>query len=165
MLMRSSKSIASASSKRFWYVVYAREIIFNLKSSPTVRAYSAGEIKESFAREISFKIDFGVMFFSEISSSFKMLFIKRRWSSVSYTVKCEEYPMRSPSRRKIRAQVEWNVDAQMSLAVSPSMAHRRSFSSPAALFVKVIAMMRHGAHAETLKCSCDSVVSGVPFSI
>ena len=157
MLMRSSKSIASASSKRFWYVVYAREIIFNLKSSPTVRAYSAGEIKESFAREISFKIDFGVMFFSEISSSFKMFFIKRRWSSVSYTVKCEEYPMRSPSRRKIRAQVEWNV--------SPSMAHRRSFSSPAALFVKVIAMMRHGAQAETLKCSCVSVVSGVPFSI
>ncbi len=59
--------------------------------------------------------------------------------------------MRSPSRRRMRAQVEWKVEAQMSLPSAPSIAQRRSLSSPAALFVKVIAMIFHGRQAEALR--------------
>ena len=55
-----------------------------------------------------------------------------------------EKPSRSPSRRSILAQVEWKVEAQTSFPLSPSMAESLSFSSPAALLVKVIAMIRHG---------------------
>ena len=64
-------------------------------------------------------------------------------------VKWELYPSRSPSRRSIRAQLEWKVEAQISRPGSPSMAERRSFSSPAALFVKVIAIILQGAGADT----------------
>ena len=45
----------------------------------------------------------------------------------------------------MRTQAEWKVLAQMSFARSPSMRSRRDFSSSAALFVKVMAMMRQGS--------------------
>ena len=48
------------------------------------------------------------------------------------------------SRRRMRTQAEWNVEAQMSLAAGPSIRSSRSFSSPAALLVKVMAMMDQG---------------------
>ena len=48
--------------------------------------------------------------------------------------------MRSASRRRMRTQAEWKVEALTSPpTVSPSIALRRSLSSPAALFVKVMA--------------------------
>ena len=53
-------------------------------------------------------------------------------------------PSRSMSRRRMRTQAEWKVEAQMSLAAGPSIRSSRSFSSPAALLVKVMAMMDQG---------------------
>ena len=53
-------------------------------------------------------------------------------------------PSRSMSRRRIRTQAEWKVEAQMSLASGPSIFSSRPFSSPAALLVKVMAMMDQG---------------------
>ena len=60
-------------------------------------------------------------------------------------VKEEEKPSFSMSRRRMRTQAEWKVEAQMSLAAGPSIRSSRSFSSPAALLVKVIARMVQGA--------------------
>ena len=60
-------------------------------------------------------------------------------------VKEEPKPRRSASRRSIRTQAEWKVQAQMSLAFSPSIRSSLSFSSPAALLVKVMARMRQGS--------------------
>ena len=48
------------------------------------------------------------------------------------------------SLRSMRTQAEWNVEALMFIPSSPSIAARRSLSSPAALFVKVMARMFHG---------------------
>ena len=45
----------------------------------------------------------------------------------------------------MRTQAEWKVRAQMSFARSPSMASSLDFISSAALFVKVMAMMRQGS--------------------
>ena len=61
-------------------------------------------------------------------------------------------PMRSASRRKMRTQVEWKVAALTSPpTVSPSMAFRRSFSSPAALLVKVMASTFQGRAGRTAR--------------
>ena len=49
----------------------------------------------------------------------------------------------------MRTQAEWKVEAQMSLASGPSRAARRSFSSPAALLVKVMAMISQGRGTST----------------
>lgn len=59
-------------------------------------------------------------------------------------VKERSKPSRSMSRRRIRTQAEWKVAAQTSLASGPRRRSRRSFSSPAALFVKVMARMLQG---------------------
>lgn len=48
------------------------------------------------------------------------------------------------SRRRMRTQAEWNVEAHTSLAAGPRRAASRSFNSPAALLVKVMAMISHG---------------------
>ena len=56
-------------------------------------------------------------------------------------------PSLSASRRSMRTQAEWKVLAQMSFARSPSIRSRRDFSSSAALFVKVMAMMRQAPRA------------------
>ena len=61
------------------------------------------------------------------------------------------------SRRKIRQQAEWNVIAQTSSASVPSIRSSRSFSSLAALFVNVIAMIDHGAAG----CSAQSASARV----
>ena len=46
----------------------------------------------------------------------------------------------------MRTHAEWNVEAQISAAASgPSMRSMRSLSSSAALFVNVMAMIRHGS--------------------
>ena len=45
------------------------------------------------------------------------------------------------SRRRMRTQAEWKVEAQMPSAWSPRRAARRSLSSPAAWLVKVMAMI------------------------
>ena len=68
-----------------------------------------------------------------------------RESSVSYMVKWDEKPSLSPQRRRMRAQVEWKVAAQTSSAPSPPTASILSFSSPAALLVKVMASICHGS--------------------
>ena len=49
------------------------------------------------------------------------------------------------SRRRMRTQAEWKVEAHTSSASGPSILARRSFSSPAALLVKVMARMVQGA--------------------
>ena len=64
-------------------------------------------------------------------------------------VKLEEKPSFSISRRRIRTQAEWKVAAQLSLAAGPSIFSSRSFSSPAALLVKVMARMDQGAAGST----------------
>ena len=51
-------------------------------------------------------------------------------------VKLAGKPSFSASRRRMRTQAEWKVQAQMSFAPSPSIRSSRSFSSPAALLVK-----------------------------
>ena len=63
----------------------------------------------------------------------------------------------SMSRRRMRTQAEWKVLAQISLAEGPSIAASRSFSSPAALLVKVMARMDQGAagssrHSRSCRC-------------
>ena len=58
--------------------------------------------------------------------------------------------MFSALRRSILTQAEWKVLAQISLACSPSIRSRRSFSSPAALLVKVMASISHGFAGDTL---------------
>ena len=60
-------------------------------------------------------------------------------------VKLVGKPKRSASRRNIRTQAEWKVDAQMSEASGPSMRSSLAFSSSAALFVKVTANIAPGA--------------------
>ena len=73
-------------------------------------------------------------------------------------VKEEAKPSRSMSRRRIRSQAEWKVEAQISSAPGPSRAARRSFSSPAALLVKVMAMMDQGtAGSRRHSRSCRSL--------
>ncbi|CAB4537239.1 unannotated protein [freshwater metagenome] len=49
------------------------------------------------------------------------------------------YPRRVASWRKIRTHAEWNVETHIDLAIGPTKSATRSFISPAALFVKVIA--------------------------
>ena len=60
-------------------------------------------------------------------------------------VKEEGKPSFSMSRRRMRTQAEWKVDAHTSRAEGPSILSSRAFSSPAALLVKVMAMMVQGA--------------------
>ena len=60
-------------------------------------------------------------------------------------VKLRGKPSLSASRRRMRTQALWKVRAQMSSAAGPSILARRLLSSSAALFVKVMAMMRHGS--------------------
>ena len=48
------------------------------------------------------------------------------------------------SRRRIRAHAEWNVDTHMRRATGPTSASTRSFISPAALLVNVIARIWNG---------------------
>ena len=57
------------------------------------------------------------------------------------------------SRRRMRTQAEWKVAAQMSLASGPNFRSNRSFSSPAALLVKVIARTVQGAAGFSLHSS------------
>ena len=54
-------------------------------------------------------------------------------------------PVASISRRRKRAQNEWNVLSQTSLAASPIMRSTRSRISVAALLVNVMARMLYGA--------------------
>ena len=66
------------------------------------------------------------------------------------------------SRRRIRTQAEWKVEAQMSLASGPSRAASRSFSSPAALLVKVMAMISQGRGTSTAqRCRARRTSSSV----
>ncbi len=48
-------------------------------------------------------------------------------------------PRRACSARRMRTQAEWKVDTHIALARFPTSAATRSFISPAALFVNVIA--------------------------
>ena len=59
-------------------------------------------------------------------------------------VKEEAKPSFSMSRRKMRTQAEWKVEAHTSSPAGPNIRVRRSFSSPAALLVKVMARMVQG---------------------
>ena len=54
-------------------------------------------------------------------------------------------PRRSASARSMRTHMLWNVDTHMPRAAGPTSAPRRSRISAAALFVNVIARIRHGA--------------------
>ena len=49
-----------------------------------------------------------------------------------------------PSLRRIRTHIEWNVDTHMVRARGPTSRATRSFISPAALLVKVIARISYG---------------------
>ena len=70
-------------------------------------------------------------------------------------------PSRSMSRRRMRTQAEWKVEAQMSLAEGPSRFSSRAFSSPAALLVKVMAMMDQGtAGSMAHSRSCWAFLAG-----
>ena len=65
------------------------------------------------------------------------------------------------SRRRMRTQAEWKVEAHTSSAAGPSRTDRRSFSSPAALLVKVMAMISQGfgtstAQRRTARRYCSS---------
>ena len=53
------------------------------------------------------------------------------------------------SRRKMRTQALWNVEAHTSRASSPSIRSRRSFSSVAALLVNVMASTSQGLAGST----------------
>ena len=69
------------------------------------------------------------------------------------------------SRRRMRTQAEWNVEAQMSLAAGPSIRSSRSLSSPAALLVKVMAMMDQGEAGSNLHSrSASSRPSGMGWA-
>src|SRR5581483_10260217 len=57
-------------------------------------------------------------------------------------------PRWAASRRRIRAQAEWNVDTHIFWATGPTRSPTRSFISSAALLVKVMARMAKG---ETLR--------------
>jgi len=48
-------------------------------------------------------------------------------------------PSRVASRRRIRTQAEWKVSTHIALARGPMSSATRSFISPAALLVKVMA--------------------------
>ena len=74
-----------------------------------------------------------------------MRFMTLWLSEVSYMEKPDEKPSFSASRRRMRRHAEWNVHAQTSFASGPSIRSSRALSSPAALFVNVIARMRHGS--------------------
>ena len=71
-------------------------------------------------------------------------------------VKFAGKPSFSASRRRMRTQAEWKVQAQISFALSPSIRSSRSFSSPAALLVKVMARMRQGATGSSAATRCAS---------
>ena len=75
--------------------------------------------------------------------------ISRFWSSVSYMVKWDVKPMFSPNLRSILVQQAWKVDAHISDPCSPTLAHILSFSSFAALFVKVMASILQGLTLDT----------------
>jgi len=53
-------------------------------------------------------------------------------------------PSRVASRRRIRTQAEWKVSTHIALARGPTSSETRSFISPAALLVKVIARIWPG---------------------
>ena len=53
-------------------------------------------------------------------------------------------PRCAASRRRMRTQAEWKVDTHIALARPPTSAATRSFISPAALLVKVIARIAPG---------------------
>ncbi|MNO03241.1 hypothetical protein D3C81_2238830 [compost metagenome] len=59
--------------------------------------------------------------------------------------KLEENPIREMSRRRILTHMEWKVETQISLAEGPTSFSTRSCISLAALLVKVMARMLHGA--------------------
>ena len=76
-------------------------------------------------------------------------------------VKEGEKPSLSMSRRRMRTQAEWKVEAHTSLAAGPSIRSSRSFSSPAALLVKVMAKMVKGAAGSSRHSrSCRSLSAG-----
>lgn len=53
-------------------------------------------------------------------------------------------PSTLDSRRRMRTQALWKVDTHMALARGPTSSSTRSFISPAALLVKVIARIAPG---------------------
>ena len=76
-------------------------------------------------------------------------------------VKERSKPSFSMSRRRIFTQAEWKVEAHTSLAAGPSIRSNRSFNSPAALFVKVMAMMDQGMAGSSLhSLSASDLPSG-----
>src|SRR5579884_2256394 len=62
----------------------------------------------------------------------------------------DRYPSTGASRRRMRAHAEWNVDTHIRDATGPTSAPTRSFISPAALFVNVIASRPNG---DTRRCA------------
>src|SRR4051812_35996455 len=58
--------------------------------------------------------------------------------------KLDFIPSRDDSRRRMRTQAEWNVDTHIALARGPTSEATRSFISPAALLVKVMARTAPG---------------------
>ena len=53
-------------------------------------------------------------------------------------------PSLAASARRMRTHIEWNVDTHMDRARGPTRLATRSFISPAALLVKVIARISPG---------------------
>ena len=62
-------------------------------------------------------------------------------------VKEDDIPRREASERRMRTQALWKVETHMALAAGPTSSATRSFISPAALFVKVMAMISLGRAA------------------
>ena len=77
-------------------------------------------------------------------------------------------PKSSASLRRMRTQAEWKVDAQMFLASEPSIRSSLALSSSAALFVKVMASICHGAaglyDARNLPRSLPESISSISAS-
>src|SRR5438270_13728016 len=61
----------------------------------------------------------------------------------------EENPSRLASARQIRTHAEWNVDTHIAFARGPTNAETRSFISPAALLVNVMARIAPGDAARS----------------
>ena len=67
------------------------------------------------------------------------------------------WPSRLASARRIRTQAEWNVETHITRARLPTSAATRSFISPAALLVKVIARTWPGLHVARRQQIGDAV--------
>ena len=59
-------------------------------------------------------------------------------------VKLDLSPIRLAWARRMRTHIEWKVDTHIDLARGPTSASTRSFISPAALLVKVMARISPG---------------------